>query len=68
MDAETPDALLDAANYVSTIERRQGLKIACVEEIAWRMGWIDERQLTRLAETSGRSDHADYLQSIMTTG
>jgi glucose-1-phosphate thymidylyltransferase len=68
MDAGTPDALLDAANYVSTIERRQGLKIACVEEIAWRMGWIDERQLTRLAETSGRSDHADYLQSIMTTG
>jgi glucose-1-phosphate thymidylyltransferase len=67
MDAGTPDALLDAANYVSTIERRQGLKIACVEEIAWRMGWIDENKLLTLAEAAGRNDYGDYLRSIVLT-
>lgn len=67
MDAGTPDALIDASNYVSTIERRQGLKIACVEEIAWRMGWIDDSQLLSLAETSGRGDYSDYLRNVIAT-
>jgi glucose-1-phosphate thymidylyltransferase len=67
MDAGTPDALLDAANYVSTIERRQGLKIACVEEIAWRMGWIDDGQLLALAENAGRGDYGGYLRGVVAT-
>ncbi|MBT3533971.1 MAG: glucose-1-phosphate thymidylyltransferase RfbA [Rhodospirillaceae bacterium] len=67
MDAGTPDALLDSANYVATIERRQGLKIACVEEIAWRMGWIDEDALMALADTSGSGNYGDYLRGIVTT-
>jgi glucose-1-phosphate thymidylyltransferase len=67
MDAGTPDALLDASNYVSTIERRQGLKIACVEEIAWRMGWIDDGQLLALAENAGRGDYGGYLRGVMAT-
>jgi len=64
LDTGTPDSLLDAANYIATIERRQGLKIACIEEIAWRQGWIDDAALQRLAEAHGNADYGAYLQRL----
>jgi len=65
LDAGTPDSLLDAANYISTIERRQGLKIACLEEIAWRSGWIDDAQLSRQAAAMPEGGYRTYLNSLL---
>ena len=65
LDASTPDALLDAANYVATLERRQGLKIGCIEEIAWRAGWIDDRDLERLAAPVKDVDYGRYLRKLL---
>lgn len=64
LDTGAPDALLDAANYVAMIERRQGLKVACPEEVAWRMGFIDDAQLVRLSKSFGASDYGRYLQTL----
>lgn len=68
LDTGAPDALLDAANYIATIERRQGLKIACIEEIAWRQGWIDEAAFARLAEGYGASAYARYMTTVLGQG
>lgn len=65
LDAGTPDALLDAANYVATLERRQGLKIGCVEEIAWRAGWISDSDLERLAAPVKDVDYGRYLVKLL---
>lgn len=65
LDAGTPDALLDAANYVATLERRQGLKIGCIEEIAWRAGWINAGDLERLAAPIKHVDYGRYLLSLL---
>lgn len=65
LDTGTHDALLAAANFIRTVEERQGLKIACVEEIAFRMGFIDEEQLRRLARPLTSSDYGDYLLSLL---
>ena len=62
LDTGTPDSLLEAAEFVRTLEKRQGFKIACPEEIAFRMGFIDEAQLGRLVSSMGRSDYCDYLR------
>nr|WP_312162076.1 glucose-1-phosphate thymidylyltransferase RfbA [Brevundimonas diminuta] len=64
LDTGTPDSLLDAAAFVRTLEQRQGFKIACPEEIAWRMGWIDDAQLSRLARSFGGGDYGRYLQEL----
>jgi len=64
LDTGTPDSLLEAAEFVGTLERRQGTKIACPEEIAFRMGFIDERQLGAAIEKLGKSDYAAYLRAI----
>lgn len=64
LDTGTPDILLDAAAFVSTLEKRQGFKIACPEEVAWRMGYIDQDQLAKLAEKLGKSAYGQYLQSL----
>ena len=64
LDTGTPDSLLEAAEFVGTLERRQGTKIACPEEIAFRMGFIDERQLGDAIERLGKSDYAAYLRAI----
>jgi glucose-1-phosphate thymidylyltransferase len=64
LDTGTPDSLLEAADFVGTLERRQGTKIACPEEIAFRMGFIDRDQLGRAIEKLGKSDYARYLRSI----
>jgi glucose-1-phosphate thymidylyltransferase len=66
LDTGSPERLLEAGEYVATIERRQGLKIACLEEIAWYMGFIDKQQLSRLAEQHPQTDYRKYLERIVT--
>jgi glucose-1-phosphate thymidylyltransferase len=65
LDTGTHGALLDAANYVRIVEERQGLKICCPEEIAWRKGFIDDAQLTRLAESQRKSGYGEYLLGLL---
>ncbi|MDP8959940.1 MAG: glucose-1-phosphate thymidylyltransferase RfbA [Actinomycetota bacterium] len=65
MDTGTQDALLQAANFIEVIEARQGLKIACPEEIAWRMGYIDTDQLAGLAERLANSGYGTYLTELL---
>lgn len=68
LDTGTPDSLLDAADFIAAIERRQGLKIACLEEIAFRMGWIDTTQVECLADGYGSSVYGDYLRAVARQG
>jgi glucose-1-phosphate thymidylyltransferase len=63
LDTGTPDALLETAQYFAAIERRQGLKVACLEEVAYRMGYIDVAQVRKLAEMY-TDDYRTYLQEI----
>ncbi|MDY6942084.1 MAG: glucose-1-phosphate thymidylyltransferase RfbA [Pseudomonadota bacterium] len=65
LDTGTHDALLDAAQFIRVVEERQGLKIACPEEIAWRKGWIDDDQLSSLAATLRKSGYGDYLLRLL---
>jgi len=65
LDTGTFDSLLGAAQFVQTIEERQGQKIACIEEIAWRKGFIDTTQLAHLAGDLGKSDYGKYLQNLL---
>jgi glucose-1-phosphate thymidylyltransferase len=67
LDTGTHDSLLDAGHFIATIEKRQGLKVACPEEIAWRQGWIDEPRLRRCAEALGKSTYGAYLRSLLET-
>ena len=67
LDTGTPDTLLDAAEFVATLERRQGMKIACPEEIAWRNGFIDDAGLERATARLGKSDYASYLRRLPNT-
>jgi glucose-1-phosphate thymidylyltransferase len=64
LDTGTPDSLLEAAEFVGTLERRQGMKIACPEEIAWRNGFIDDAGLERAAARLGKGTYADYLRGL----
>jgi len=66
LDTGTHDSLLEASNFIQTIEHRQGLKVACPEEIAFRLGYITRDQLAALATKIGKSTYAHYLQSILT--
>ena len=68
LDTGTHDSLLDAGQFVATIEKRQGLKIACPEEIAWRNGWIDDEALLRLAGPLAASGYGRYLQALVGEG
>ena len=65
LDTGTHDSLLEASTFIQTIERRQGLKIACPEEIAYRMGYISARQLEALAGPLGKSEYGQYLLDIL---
>jgi len=65
LDTGTHESLLQAAQFIETIERRQGLKIACPEEIAYRMGYIDARQLETLAKPLEKSGYGEYLLRVL---
>ncbi len=65
LDTGTHDSLLDAGQFIATLERRQGLKIACPEEIAWRQRWIDAAQLQQLAQPLAKNGYGQYLLRVL---
>ena len=65
LDTGTHDSLLEAGQFIATLERRQGLKIACPEEVAWRNGWIDAAQLERLAQPLAKNGYGQYLLGLL---
>ena len=65
LDTGTHESLLDASGYIETIEKRQGLKIACVEEIAYRMGYIDSEQVRKIARPMQKNGYGRYLIEIL---
>jgi glucose-1-phosphate thymidylyltransferase len=67
LDTGTPDSLHEAASYIRTLEHRQGLKVGCPEEVAWRMGWIDAARLETLAAPLRKSGYGSYLLQLLET-
>jgi len=65
LDTGTHESLTEASLFIATIEKRQGLKVACPEEIAWRMGWINDADLERLAAKLSKSDYGQYLLGLL---
>jgi glucose-1-phosphate thymidylyltransferase len=65
LDTGTFESMMQAGEYVRVIEERQGLKIGCIEEIAWRAGWIDDRQLRALAKPLTKSGYGHYLEGLL---
>lgn len=65
LDTGTPDSMLQAANFVQTVQQRQGLMISCPEEIAYRLGWIDSEHLLRLAEPLSKNHYGEYLVRLV---
>jgi glucose-1-phosphate thymidylyltransferase len=65
LDAGTFESIIDAANFVQTLEQRQGMKIACPEEVAYRMGFINRAHLLELAKSLNKSSYGDYLFNIL---
>jgi glucose-1-phosphate thymidylyltransferase len=65
LDTGTHESLLDASQFIQTIEKRQGLKIACLEEIAWRNGWIDDDKLRQLTKPLLKSEYGNYLMRLL---
>jgi glucose-1-phosphate thymidylyltransferase len=65
LDTGTHDSLLEAGQFISTLEKRQGLKVACPEEIAYRSGWIDAAQLEALARPMLKNSYGQYLMRIV---
>lgn len=65
LDTGTVPSLLDASSYVQTIESRQGLKIACLEEIAWRNGWIDDQQMEKAGDLFSKNDYGQYILKLL---
>ena len=68
LDTGTPNSLLEAGNYIATIEHRQGMKIACLEEIALRMGFVEPRELGALIDRLPKGDYRDYLTRVVEEG
>ena len=68
LDTGTQDSLLEASMFIATIEKRQGLKIACPEEIAWRNRWLDDDALEKIAATLGKSSYGKYLHDLLCFG
>ncbi|MBE7942566.1 glucose-1-phosphate thymidylyltransferase, partial [Ramlibacter aquaticus] len=68
LDTGTHESLLEASQFIATLEHRQGLKIACPEEIAWRAGFIDDAQMARLAEPLKKNGYGKYLLQVLREG
>ena len=64
LDTGTQEALLQASNFIQAIEQRQGLKVACPEEVAYKMGFIDAEDVLRIARTMRGNDYAQYLERL----
>jgi len=65
LDTGTHDSLLEAASFIATLQKRQGLQVACPEEIAFRQGWISAEQLNVLAEPLKKNGYGQYLLSLL---
>lgn len=65
LDTGTQDALAEATEFVRAIEKRQGLKISCIEEISWRMGYISKEETLKIAQQLGKSAYGSYLQNLL---
>ncbi|GHU92178.1 hypothetical protein FACS1894155_12390 [Bacteroidia bacterium] len=65
LDTGNCDSLLEASNFVETIQKRQGFYIACIEEIAWRKGWINDAQLHTLGEKLDKTAYGQYILSLL---
>src|SRR6185295_4067761 len=65
LDTGTHDSLLQASNFIQTLQERQGLRVACLEEIAYKMGFLDKAALARLVARMGGSSYADYLRRVL---
>ena len=64
LDTGTHDSLIQAGEFIRTVEQRQGMRIGCLEEIAFRRGWIDAAQLRALADSLAKSEYGQYLQRL----
>jgi glucose-1-phosphate thymidylyltransferase len=65
LDTGTHDSLIEAGQFVQTLERRQGLKIACLEEIAWRKGWISSETILKISKSLGKTSYGKYLKALV---
>jgi len=65
LDTGNCDSLLDASNFVATIQKRQGFYVSCIEEIAWRNGWIDDKQLRELGKSLDKTEYGQYILSLI---
>lgn len=65
LDTGTHDSLIEASMFVQTVEKRQGFKIACLEEIAWRNGWLTDEQVRKSAEKLAKTGYGQYLQDLL---
>ena len=65
LDTGTHESLLQAAEFIAAVESRQGLKVACLEEIAFRLGWLPAERVRAAADGLGRTEYADYLRRVV---
>jgi glucose-1-phosphate thymidylyltransferase len=65
LDTGTHDSLLEAASFIATLQKRQGLQVCCPEEIAYRQGWISDAELERLASPLSKNSYGDYLLKLL---